>query len=344
MDVAIGVDPHRSTLAAGALDPLGRNLGSAEFRNDPKGHQEFLGWIAGMPGEVKIGLECTGSYAAMLTATLFEHGFDPREVPANLTRREARRDRKGKCDGADALAIARVVAREGDALPSPRRVPRFVDLRLLCDHRDQLVHRRTKLVNQLHKDLVVLRPGYERELTSVKNPKGWSQVIKLLRGDRSLRADLVRERIAELRGLQVRIKTTERKIEQQVAATGTTLTLLPGIGFMLAARILGEVGDITRFRSSAAFASMAGVAPLPASSGLTTRHRYNRHGNRKLNYALYMFAVVSCRCNPESRAYVDRKKAEGKTSKEALRCLKRRLSDVVYRRMMSDLASLEEAA
>ena len=139
------------------------------------------------------------------------------------------------------------------------------------------------------------------------------------------------------------IAGTTARIEDELAQSETTLTDLLGIGPILAARILGEVGDIGRIRSQAAFAMMAGAAPLVASSGMTNRHRLNRGGNRKLNFALHYIALVRYRTDEETRAYIERRRAEGKSFKEAMRCLKRHLSNVVYRRMIADSRAAEAA-
>lgn len=344
MQVAVGVDSHKSTLAVAAVDALGVELGVREFRNEPSDHIALKRWIEGFGGEALVGIECTGSYAAGLTRFLVAAGLAVREVPANLTRAEARRGRRGKSDPLDALAIARIVARGWDELPSVERRPDFADLKLLADHRDQLVRHRTKLLNRIHKDLVVVLPGYERTLPSIKSARAWREIVELLEGDDSVRADLIRDRVEELSGLAKRIRQVERDLLKRVRATGTSLTALTGVGPVLAARILGETGDVARFRSKAAFASMAGTAPLPASSGKTERHRLSRHGNRQLNLALFFFALVSYRCDPESQAYVKRKMGEGKGFKEAIRCLQRQLTNVVYRLMVADQAAFAEVA
>lgn len=336
MDVAVGVDAHKSTLAVAAVDRMGRLVAAAEFDNHPSGHLDLKRWLGKLDGQVAIGLECTGSYAACVTHDLQRCGWAVREVPANLTRAEARRRRKGKCDPDDALAIARIAARSFDELPTVARQAELSDLKLLVDHHDQLVRHRTKLINRLHKDLVWLHPGYEKTICCIKRPKGWDAVIEMVAHDTSVRAELIRERIYELRDLKARIDASMARLKAAVAASETSLTGLIGIGVLLAARILGETGDIGRFRSSAAFASMAGTAPVPVSSGKTDRHRLNRHGNRSLNYAIHMFALVSYRRNEESRAYVQRKMSEGKSFKDAMRCLKRQLTNVIYRTMIAD--------
>jgi transposase len=202
---------------------------------------------------------------------------------------------------------------------------------------------RTQLINRTHKDLVISHPGYEAKIPKLNTRKDQGAAIAVLRGDRSVRADLIRDRIAEIRRLTKKIATLEKLIARKVKESGTTLTAVPGIGFVIAAKILGEIGDPSRIRSKAAFAMLTGTAPLEASSGATKRHRLNRGGNRQLNYALHMMARSRLRHDSDTRAYVARRQMEGKSDKETMRCLKRHLSNVVFRQLV-DLKGLPEAA
>ena len=163
----------------------------------------------------------------------------------------------------------------------------------------------------------------------------------LLRGDRSIRAELTRDAIKEVRRLNRVIERTERRISRALEESGTTLHTTVGIGAMLAAKILGEVGDPAQLRSAAGFARLSGVAPIPASSGNIVRHRHDRRGNRTLNNAIHMIAVVRCRLDVATKAYVAKKRSEGKTGKEAMRCLKRHIANDIYRRMRSDCRTEE---
>ena len=338
------MDSHKRSLAAAAVDELGRVLGTKEFPNDPGGHRALLEWARGHGEPRMIGVEGSGTYGAGLVRVLASAGEEVREVPAILTWKERRRKgSQGKSDPVDAVAIARVVAR-GEDLPSPRRVEVLRDLKLLSDYRDQLVRSRTQLANRVHQDLVVLHPGYERRAPSLVRAKHLSTAASLVRGDPSVRAALVRRRIGELRRLGREIATTRAQIEMKLGQSGTTLTEVPGIGAVIAAKILGEVGDVGRIRSKGAFAKMAGTAPLAASSGMTIRHRLNRGGNRQLNFALHYMALARYRTDEETKAYIERRRAEGKTFKEAMRCLKRHLSNVVYRRMIADWRAVEQPA
>ena len=338
MGVAIGVDSHKSTLAVAVLDELGRVIGTEEFSNDDPGHGALLEWIKVHDVERVIGIEGTGNFGAAVARRLIEANEDAREVPAFLPHRERKRNpSRGKSDLRDAVAIARVVAR-GEPLSSPRRVDVLRDLKLLSDYRDQLVRTRTQLINRTHKDLVVSHPGYERKIPKLTSKKRLRETRGLLRADRSVRAGLIRDRITEISRLMDKVAAVEKQIAQKVIESGTTLTQLHGIGFLVAAKILGEVGDPARLRSKGSLAMLTGTAPIEASSGKTRRHRLNRGGNRQLNYALYMMALARRRGHPDTCAYVERLRHEGKSDKEALRCLKRHLSNVVFRQLVSDLA------
>ncbi|MGH2573258.1 MAG: IS110 family transposase [Actinomycetota bacterium] len=343
MEVAIGIDPAKGSLAVAAVDALGRVLEAVEFPNDPRGHRALLGWVRERGLDRVIGIECSLSYGASLSRYLLGAGEDVREVPTTLTHRERRRRHsQGKSDLVDSVAIARIVA-SGEVLPSAHRIEMLTDLRALVDYRDQLVRARTQMANRAHADLVNIRPGYGGAVPNLRAKVHRAKARSLLRGDRSVRAELLRRRLGELSRLEGEIAPMDRRIEATVRETGTSLTEIPGVGPFVAAKILGEVGDPSRIRSKAAFAVLSGTAPLPASSGQTHRHRLNRGGNRQLNWALHYIALVQCRVMPEAQAYMARQREGGKSHKEATRCLKRHLSNVVYRHLVADSRSVEVA-
>lgn len=344
MGVVVGVDSHKESVAAAAVDELGRTLEVRRFANDSTGHDEVLAWVQSNPDVTRIGIEGSGVYGAALARALMAAGEDVREVPPTLTFRERRRNGShGKSDPVDAVAIARVVGREG-TLSSPRRSAIWDDLKLLVDYRDQLVRLRTQLSNRIHRDLVVVHPGYQNHVSDLRSKKNIAKAAQLLRGDRSVRAELTRRRISQLRRVDEELAVNKTEIASAVAGSETRLTDLPGIGVLIAAKIVAETGDVTKIRSQSAFAMLTGTAPLQASSGATSRHRLNRSGNRQLNHALHYMALVQYRSHPAAYAYIERKRAEGKSFKEAMRCLKRHLAKIVYRRMMADAARLQIAA
>jgi transposase len=334
--VAIGVDSHKETLAAAAVDEVGRRLESQVFANDPKGHHKMFEWIVAHGPERVTGIECSGSYGAALAWYLMDHGENVREVPTGLSYRERKRKRSdGKSDEVDALAIARVTAREQN-LPVPKQAGIMVDLKLLNDHRDDLIRHRTRLSNQAHHELVILRPGYQTVVKSLRSKKHVVAALALIEGDSSIRAELTRDRLKRRLQLDDEIYRLGKRIQAKLVESKTTLTQLKGAGTFVAAKILGEVGDVSRIRSKAAFASLAGTAPVPASSGQRNRHRLNRGGNRQLNHALHVIAKAQSRIVPEVRVYVGKKMEEGKSYKEGLRCLQRHLSNVIYKTLVED--------
>ena len=258
------------------------------------------------------------------------------EVPSGLTTRERRRLRApGKSDPGDALAIARVAVRE-DHLPKPSSLGLNRSLRELVDYREQLVGERTRCANRLHADLVVLCPGYQVEVKNLVSKRHLARAERLLADNSEIRAGLARRRLLTLRRLDLEIAELKSEITGMVEATGTKLTSITGISFLGAARILGEVGNVRRFPSENHFASASGTAPVPASSGSVRRHRLNRGGNRRLNRAIHTVALVQAQIDPRGRAYLERRRREGKSWREAIRCLKRHLSNVIYRQLMAD--------
>jgi transposase len=252
-----------------------------------------------------------------------------------------------KNDELDALATALAALRnERLAAVDPEAASEV--LRLLSERREDLVAERTRALNRLHGLLLRdLLPG------GVAGTLSADRAASILRGIRPkggasarLRRRLASEVLRDVRTLDRKIADLSGRIEAEVGASGTTLTEIFGIGPILAAKIIGTVGNVARFPNKAHFASYSGTAPVEASSGEVVRHRLSLAGNRKLNYALHMVAVCQARSDARGGAYYRKKKiAEGKSRKEALRCLKRRVSDAVFRSLMTDsLASSSSAA
>jgi transposase len=241
------------------------------------------------------------------------------------------------------VAIARVVAAD-ETLPSARRTALLADLKLLVDYHDQLVRARTQVANRVHANLVVIRPGYEQVVPNLRAKRHVIKARSLISRDRSVQAELLRRRLGEILRLEAEVAEADRGLADKLDEADTTLTQIPGVGPFIAAKILGEVGEISRIRSKSSFAMLTGTAPLIASSGQTHRHRLNRRGNRQLNWALHYVALVQSRSTPEAKAYLARQREAGKSHKEAMRCLKRHLSNVVYRHLLIDARRLEQAA
>jgi transposase len=325
----VGIDSHKATLAACAIDEIGGIIGEATFPNDPAGFGALLAWL-GEQGEIsRIGLEGSAGFGAAAARFLLAAGRPVVEVPPQLSHRERTRTRRaGKSDPGDALAIARVTLREAE-LPPIRTADASRELQLLVEAREDLVAEATRVRNRLHADLVVLVPGYSAAAANLVSVKCRRTAGRLLRGIAGVHAELARDRLGRLAKLVVEIDGLEQRIAGLVA--DHPLRQLPGAGPLVTAKLVAEAGDISRFRSADAFAMLAGVAPIPASSGQTSRMRLNRGGNRQLNRALYAIAFAQVRWHPPATAFVARKRAEGKSWREAMRALKRHLARVVFR-------------
>lgn len=344
MGVVIGIDSHKETLAAAAIDGYGKPAAVREFSNNARGHRELLRWAQARGDDRVIGIEGSGAYGAGAARHLLAASEDVREVPASFTHRERRRQpSQRKSDVIDAIAIARVVARE-ERLFAPRREGVTEDLKLLSDHRGQLKRARNQVANRTHRHLAIHHPGYEQRVPKLTGKKHLVAAEELVAGDSSIRANLIASLVADLRRIDEETRSVEKMITLKIQESGTALVHVHGIGEIIAAKILGEIGDASRIRSKAAFAMLNGTAPLPASSGSTTRYRLNRGGNRQLNYALHVIALARVRTDPETQAYVARRRAQGKTFKEAMRCLKRHISNEIYRCLMFDARAVETAA
>ena len=339
---AIGIDTHKATLAVCLVDDLGTPLAERTFDNDPGGHRTLLDWTLEATTDVVIGIEGSASFGASVARFLAAAGRTVREVPPQLSRRERIRTRRaGKSDPGDALAIARVTAREPD-LPPVRLADRSLEIQLLVKAREDVVLEMTRVRNRLHADLRVLAPGYGASATNLTTVRHQRTVARLLRGLDGVQAELARGRLSRLRALASEEHALAGRISARV--DGHPLLALPGAGALVTAKLVGEVGDVRRFRSADAFAALAGVAPIPASSGQTQRMRLNRGGNRQLNRAMYTIALSQAFHHPPAKAYIERKRAEGKTWREALRALKRQLIRTVFRLLQAGARSVELAA
>jgi len=336
MAVFFGVDSHKRSLAVSAVDQVGRELARAEFPNTRDGHRSLLAWALEHDDPCRFGVEGSGGLGRALAQEMLRAGVEVVDVPGALTDRERRRlVRKGKSDPQDALAIARVTLRETTLEPlTPDGAAR--GLKLLCDYREQLCSERTRAQNRLHADLVVLAPGYEKTCPNLIAKRHLEAAARVLRGLGGVQAELARKRLRGLHRLDREINQLETRIETLVAQSGSQLTSLVGIGPLGAARVLGDVRDIRRYANKDRFASANGTAPIPASSGAVQRHRLNRGGNRRLNRVIHTMALVQIRCDPRARAYIERRRAEGKTYRDAIRSLKRHLSDVIYKQLRDD--------
>jgi transposase len=339
---AVGIDTHKASLAACAVDELGAPLAERTFVNNPTGHAALADWIGIVAPGAVIGIEGSASYGAALARTLLAGGAVVREVPPQLSNRERGRTRRpGKSDPTDALAIARVTIRE-PALPPVRLADRTVEIRLLVQAREDAITEAIRVRNRLHADLVVLVPGYGETIPNLLAERHRRRAAGLLRQRSGVQVDLARARLARLRVVDREARSLEARIGRLVGAH--PLLAMHGVGLITAAKLIAEAGDVRRFRSVDAFAMLAGVAPIPASSGQVQRMRLNRGGNRQLNRAFYTIAMVQAVRHPPARAFLARKAAEHKSAREAIRALKRQLARPVFRLLLEGAPGLSEAA
>ena len=332
MMIVVGIDPHRQTHTAAAVDAAtGRLLAELTMTATPEGAQRLVRWVEGLAGERLFALEDCRHVSRSLESFLVARGERLVRVPPKLMAAERRSDRRrGKSDAIDALAVARAAVRE--ELPPADPDPAAREIKLLLDHREDLVAERTRFETRLRWHLHELEVGLDIPAAALSRPR-WQRRLasRLAQLEQTTLVVISREQLRRIAELTRRARELEHKIGQLVQRHGTALLAMPGCGPLTAAKILAEAGTIGRFRSDAALALHAGVAPLDASSGRQQRHRLNRSGNRQLNCAIHRIAVTQARTYSPARDYVARKQAEGKTRREALRCLKRHLARVIYR-------------
>ena len=328
----IGIDSHKDTLMGCVIDQALRPVETRCIPNTHRGFARLVAW-AQKTGAGRVGIEGSGHYGRLAALALMEAGIKVVEVPPQMTATERKRQRTPvKNDPTDALLIARVAAREED-LPMPRPDGVTEDLRLLVRYRRDLVETRTQQINRLHADLSHLR-GDHPKLPTTLNPTSLDRVTRMLARNTGIRARIAKQRTRNIRALTRQIQELNHEITTLVKTTHTTLTNIHGIGHLTAAEIIAQVGNPARYPTKAKFAMANGTAPLEASSGPVTRHRLNRGGNRQLNQALYTAAITQIsRPGSEGHRYYQHQLTRGKTPKEAIRNLKRHISNRVYKHL-----------
>lgn len=333
--VVIGVDAHKRTHTFAAVDELGRELGSKTFAATPEGHLDALGWARRWP-ERTFALEDCRHLTRRLEGDLLRAGEAVLRVPPRLMA-EARRGgrERGKSDPIDALAVARAALRE-PGLPVAQLDGPAREVRLLVDHRDDLVAERTRMTCRLRWHLHELFPGLVIPPKALRRKKAIADLEGRLHDVDGPVAAIARELLVRIQELTVRANELQREITRLVRPLAPSLLALAGCGPLSAAKIVGEVAGASRFRSKAAFARWNGTAPIPVWSGNETNHRLNRGGNRQVNAALHRIALTQWRGVGPGRDYVLSRIERGNGKTEALRLLRRRLSDEVYRRLLAD--------
>jgi transposase len=327
--IVIGLDVHKQSVTAVAVDEAGRPLAE---RVIAVGSDELLEWAAALDAERLWAVEDCRQLTGWLERQLLSVGEDLVRVPPKLTVPERRAGRtRGKSDPIDALAVARAAIRE-PGLSRPRPDERvYREIKLLVDHREDLVAQRTRSQQRLRWHLHQLDPTYQVPLRRLDRSTQLERVARwLTRREQELQVRLARDLIMIIRQLNRTISELEQELQARTNAVAPALLELPGCATLTAAKLLAEIGPIDRFRTDAQLARHGGVAPLEASSGRSQRHRLDRGGNRQLNAALYRIAITQSRYYAPARDYLERKRAEGKSRREALRCLKRLLVRVVF--------------
>ena len=332
--IVLGADSHkRSHTIAAVAAATGQVLGEKTVAVGARGFAALVVWARGLGGERVWALEDCRQVSGSFERFLIARGERVLRVPTKLmadTRRGARS--RGKSDSIDSIAVARAALREGlDQLPAARLDGPELDLRLLVDHRERLVRQRVALNNTLQWHLHDLWPELELPGSSLFYGRWAPRVARrLARAEQTMRVRIARDELRRVRELSQTIKALEAEIAQLVAQIAPQLLTEPGFGPLTAAKLVGEIAGADRFASDAKLARAAGLAPIPASSGKSNRHRLDRGGNRQINAAIHRVAVTRARCHDETRDYIARKTAEGKTHREAIRCLKRHLARRIW--------------
>ena len=343
--VVLGTDAHKRNHTVVAADEAGVEIGSVSVGATPEGHLKLVKWAARWP-ERRWAIENCRQLSRRLEADLLEIGELVVRVPPKMmagVRRSART--RGKSDPIDALAVARAALREPD-LPVAQLDGPSRELRLLVDYRESVVKDRTAAQNRLRWRLHELEAGYDPAPGSLNRYKTLDEIDQLLAGHTSMVAELGRREVARIRELTREANQLERDISRRVVELVPSLLDIPGCGSLTAAKLVGEAADITRFKSRDAYAMWAGVAPIPVWSANNQRFRLNRGGNRQTNAAIHRIAITQLRIHPDAQTFIKRRLETGSTKREALRLLKRKLANVVYRTLLADTQqpALEAAA
>jgi transposase len=332
----IGIDPHKGSHTAVAIDADERLVGELLVRADRRQRERLLGWAAAFEPRVWAVEGATG-HGALLSQQLVGAGETVLDVPAAVSARVRLLDagRKDKTDTHDARSAAIVALRNRDLRSVVPEDHRQV-LRLLARRHHQLIAARTRAICRLHAVLCELVEGGLSKNLSAK--RAASELRKVRPSDA---IGIERKRIAvefldEVRRVDRALGELHDRIAEAVTASRTSVTDVFGVGPIVACYLIGYTGDIGRFASAGHYARYNATAPIEASSGPKTRHRLNPNGNRQLNHAVHIVALGQISHDTPGRAYYLQKQAAGKSRKEAMRCLKRRISNAVYQRLRAD--------
>ncbi len=339
----IGVDPHKLSATIEVVDDRETVLATGRFGTDKDGYAAMRKHVAGYRDRIWAveGSNGAGRPLAQRLLADWEHVVD---VPAKLSARARELDtgHNRKTDAHDAHAVA-VVAVRTPGLRVLAYDAELEALRMLADRRDELSKTRVQAANRLHRLLSELVPGHGKRDITTGQAKTILATVRPRDVAGKVRRRLAVEQVSDLVAVEKKIKALTKELKAMVLASGSTLMELPGVGPVVAARTLADTGDVARFTDRNRFASWTGTAPIEASSGEIARHRLSRAGNRRMNHMIHIAAATQIRLDTEGRAYYRRKLASGKTRAEAMRCLKRRISDALYRRLRADAAAVVQA-
>lgn len=333
--IVIGADPHKRSHTAAAVDPATGELRSSEtVAARDSGHAALLDWARALDVVRVWAIEDCRHVSGGLERFLVGRGERVVRVPPKLMAGARRGGReRGKSDAIDAVAVARAALREGiETLPAVFLDEQALAIKLLLDHREDLVGESTRAQNRLRWHLHDIDPELAPPERSLRHRRVLrSLAARLARREQSMRVRLARELVRRCAALRRELETLERELSGRVREHAPELLELPGCGPLTAAKLIAEIAGAGRFQTDAKLARHAGIAPLPASSGARHRHRFDRCGNRQLNCAFHRIAVTQARIDPRARAFLERKRSEGKSNREALRSLKRHLVRRVHR-------------
>jgi len=334
--VIIGVDPHKLSATIEVVDSHEKLLGYGRFSTDQPGYTAMRAYAKTWPERI-WAIEGSNGAGRPLAQRLLEAGEHVVDVPAKLAARVRLFDtgHNRKTDALDAHSIA-IVAVRTKTLRVLRPDGELEALRMLCDRREELTRLRVQTVNRLHRLLAELVPGKAKKDLTALQAKAILATVRPRDIAGKTRRKIAAEELADLLTVEAKMKKATAELKVLVKTRGSRLMDLHGVGPVVAARTLADVGDIARFADRNRFASWTGTAPLDASSGEQNRHRLSRAGNRRMNHMIHIAAVSQIRLDTDGRAYYRRKQAAGKTKLEALRCLKRRISDALYRQLLAD--------
>jgi transposase len=341
--VILGIDAHKRTHTVVVVDERGRKLGERTVGTTTADHLELLVWASRFGAERRWAVEDCRHLSRRLERDLLGAGEQVVRVPPKLMAHARTAGRAyGKSDPIDALAVARAALREPE-LPTARLDGPARELRLLVDHREDLVAERTRVINRLRWHLHELDPAFTPPARSLSrgSAKHLAATEAHIGHFDGMVADLAGQLVTRIRELNAQITKVEADLGPRVRSLAPSLLALVGCGALTAAKLVGETADARRFRSKDAYARHNGTAPLPVWSANKQRHRLSRTGNRQLNAALHRIALTQARHHPDAQRYLARRRAAGSTPTEAMRALKRRLSDVVYRALLADAIATE---